>query len=84
MVQIPVIIQRNDRRDEVLKIQAYLIDADIPFLCGKRTLELWQSNINTKRRILETEIDRKRRDFKMMKQQEANMELSLRQREIRW
>ena len=84
MVQIPVIVQRNDGRDEVLKIQAYLVDAHIPFLCGKRTLEHWQSNINTKRRILETEIDRKRRDFKMMKQQEANMELSLRQREIRW
>ena len=42
MVQIPVIVQRNDGRDEVLKIQAYLVDTDIPFLCGKRTLEIWQ------------------------------------------
>ena len=58
IVEIPVIVQRNDGRDNVLKVQAYLVDADIPFLCGKRTMELWQSKIDTKRKILETEIDR--------------------------
>ena len=32
IVKIPVIVQRNDGRDDVLKVQAYLVDADIPFL----------------------------------------------------
>ena len=40
MVKIPVIVQRSDGRDDVLRIQAYLVDTDIPFLCVKRTLEL--------------------------------------------
>ena len=66
MVEILVISQWSNRRDDVLKVQAYLVDADIPFLCGKMMLELWQSKVDTKKRILETEIDSKRRDFKMM------------------
>ena len=53
IVKIPVIIQRNDGRDDVLKVQAYLVDADIPFLCGKRMMELWQSKIDTKKKILD-------------------------------
>ena len=66
MVDNPVIVQRSNGRDNVLWIQAYLVNADNPFLCGKRMLELWQSKVDTKRRILETEIDGKWRDFKMM------------------
>ena len=50
----------------MLRIQAYLVDTDIPFLYGKRTLELWQLKVDTKKRILETEIEGKSRDFKMM------------------
>ena len=41
MVKIPVIVQRSNGRDDVLKVQAYLVDADIPFLCRKRMLKLW-------------------------------------------
>ena len=40
IVEIPVIVQRNDGRDDVLKVQAYLVDADITFLCGKRTVRV--------------------------------------------
>ena len=36
----------------------YLVDADVPFLCGKRTMvEKWISKIDTKNKVLETEID---------------------------
>ena len=66
MVKIPVIVQRNDGRDDVLKVQVYLVDADIPFLCGERTMELEQSKIYTKKKVLETEIYEKHRDFKMV------------------
>ena len=61
-----MIVQRSDGRDNYLRIQAYQVDADIPFLCGKRTLELLQLKVDTKKRILEMEIDGKHRDFKMM------------------
>ena len=40
MVEIPVIVQRSDGKGDMLRIQAYLVDPDIPFLSGKRTLEL--------------------------------------------
>ena len=45
----------------------YLVDADVPFLCGKRTMvEKWNSKIDTKNMVLETEIDGKRKDFKLI------------------
>ena len=66
IVKIAIIVERNDGRDDVLKVQAYLVDANISFLCRKRTMELWQSKIDTKRKILETEIDGRQRDFKMV------------------
>ena len=59
MVDIPVIFQRSNGIDDVLRIQAHLVDADIPFLCQKRTLELGQSKVNTMMRNLELEIDGK-------------------------
>ena len=66
MVKIPGIVQTSDGSDDMLGVQAYLLDAGIPFLCAKRRLELWQSKVDTERRILETEIDGKQRDLKMM------------------
>ena len=39
MVEIPVIVQRLDGKEDVLKVQTYIVDAEVPFLCGKRTLE---------------------------------------------
>ena len=56
IVKIPIIMLRNDGRDDVLKVQAYLVDTHIPFLCGKR-MKLWQSKIDTKKKILEMEND---------------------------
>ena len=41
MVETPLIVQRFDGKDDVLKVQIYLVDTDIPFLCVKRTLDLW-------------------------------------------
>ena len=36
MVELPVIVKRMDGKEDVLKIITYLVDADFPFLCGKR------------------------------------------------
>ena len=39
MVELPVLVTRLDGREDILVIQTYLVDAEIPFLCGKQTLE---------------------------------------------
>ena len=67
MVELPVIVRRMDGKEDVLKGFTYLVDADVPFLCGKRTMvEKWNSKIDTKNMVLETEIDRVRKDFKLI------------------
>merc|ERR1711867_46043 len=67
MVELPVIVRRMDGKEDVLRVFTYLVDADVPFLCGKRTMvEKWNSKIDTKNMVLETEIDIKRKDFKII------------------
>ena len=39
MIELPMIVKRMDGKDDVLKIFTYLGEADVPFLCGKRSLE---------------------------------------------
>ena len=34
MVELPVIVRRLDGKEDVLKVFTYLVDADVPFLCG--------------------------------------------------
>jgi len=36
-----------------LIIQTYLVDAEVPFLCGKQTLESWSFKIDSREKILE-------------------------------
>merc|ERR1712115_141606 len=38
MVELPVIVRRLDGKEDVLQVFTYLVDADVPFLCGKREL----------------------------------------------
>merc|ERR1711873_58916 len=67
MVELPVIVRRMDGKEDVLKVFTYLVDADVPFLCGKRTMvEKLNSKIDTKNMVLETEIDGIRKDFKLI------------------
>ena len=55
LVELPVLITRLDGREDVLTIQTYLVDAEIPFLCGKQTLEGWNFKIDGRDKILEIE-----------------------------
>ena len=66
MVELPMIIRRLDGKDDVLKVFTYLVEADVPFLCGKRTLEKWNSKIDTKNKVLETEMDGEKKNFRMI------------------
>ena len=35
MVELPILVTRTDGREDVLKVQTYIVDAEVPFLCGK-------------------------------------------------
>ena len=39
LVELPILVTRLEGREDILTIQTYLVDAEIPFLCGKRTVE---------------------------------------------
>merc|ERR1712082_356966 len=45
MVELPILVTWMDGNEDVLKVQTYLEDAEVPFLCGKQTLESWNFNI---------------------------------------
>merc|ERR1711867_131028 len=67
MVGLPVIVRRLDGKEDVLKVFTYLVDADVPFLWGKREMvERWKSKIDTENNVLETKIDGMRKYFKIV------------------
>ena len=35
MVELPVLVRRLDGKENVLQVFTYLVDVDVPFLCGK-------------------------------------------------
>ena len=37
LVELPILVTRLDRKEDVLTLQTYLVDAEVPFLCGKQT-----------------------------------------------
>ena len=67
MVELPVLVRRLDGKEDILKVFTYLVDADVPFLCGKRELkDRWKSKIDTENNILEIKTDGKRKDLRMI------------------
>ena len=66
MIELLVLVTKRDSREDVLKVQTYLVKADVPFLCGKRTLELWNFKIDRKEKVLEVEIDGREKAFDMV------------------
>ena len=39
LIELPILITRMDGKEDVLTVQTYLVDVEVPFLCGKHTLE---------------------------------------------
>merc|ERR1712002_132937 len=66
MVEHPLIVKRMDGKDDVLKVFAYLVEADVPFLCGKITLEKWNSKVDTTNKVLETMIEGEKKKFRII------------------
>ena len=52
-IDIPILITRMDGKEDVLTVPTYLVDAEVPFLCGKKTLEDWNFQISGRDKILE-------------------------------
>ena len=53
LVELPIFISRMDGKEDILVVQMYLLDAEVPFLCGTQTLEAWNFKINGTNKILE-------------------------------
>ena len=55
MVELPIIVNRLDGKEDVLKVFIFLVDGDVLFLCRKKIIEKWDSKIDIKNKVLETE-----------------------------
>ena len=66
LIELPLLIKSMNGREYVLKAQVYVIDADVVFLCGKKTFEQWGSNLNMRNVVLETCIETAKIDYKMI------------------
>ena len=53
LVELPVLVTRLDGREDVLVIRTYLVDVQLPYLCGKQTLESWNFKIDSREKVLE-------------------------------
>ena len=51
-IDLPILIKREDGKEDVLNVPTYFVDAEVPFLCGKRTLEDWNIQISSRDKIL--------------------------------
>ena len=46
LIELPILISRLDGKEDVLVVQTYLVNAEVPFLCSKHTLESWNFKID--------------------------------------
>ena len=51
-VDLPILITRMDGKEGILTFQTYFVDAEVPFLCGKKTLKDWNFQISGQSKIL--------------------------------
>ena len=56
LVELPILVTRMDGKEDILIVQTYLVDAEVPFLCGKQTLETWNFKIDGQEKILEIQM----------------------------
>ena len=72
VVYLPILVTRMDGIDDVLIVKTYLVDAEVPFLCGKQTLESWNFKIDGIEKILEIQMRREDNDKKYMKMEDTH------------
>ena len=52
-IDLPILITRKDGKEDVLTVPTYLVDAEVHFLWGKKTLEDWNFQISGRDKTLE-------------------------------
>ena len=48
LIELLILVTKLDGKKDMLTVQTYLVDAKVPFLCGKQTLESWNFKIDGK------------------------------------
>merc|ERR1712115_65297 len=68
MVKLLITLKTLDRKEEELQVLTYLVETDIPLLCGARELKRrWQSKIDNENDVLEIKLeDGKTKRFKII------------------
>merc|ERR1712240_172933 len=68
MVKLPITLKTLDGREEKLQVLTYLVETDIPLLCGARELKRrWKSKIDNENNVLEIKLeDGKNKRFKII------------------
>ena len=56
LVELPILLTRMDGKEDMIIVHTYLVDAEVPFLCGKQTLEAWNFKIDGQEKVLELHI----------------------------
>ena len=56
LVELLILVTIMDGKEDVLIVQTYLVDAEVPILCGKQTLESWNFKIDGEEKILEIHL----------------------------
>merc|ERR1712112_767749 len=66
-VELPVPVQDVNGKSTNIKVQTYIVEADVPFLCGKSELQNeWKSKINTENNIWEVKMNGQIKEFRMI------------------
>ena len=66
ILEIPIVVKQVDGTNEAILVKTYILEAEVPFLCGKQILEMWEAKLDMKKKILETSIDGHHRQFEMV------------------
>ena len=65
LVELPILISRMDGKEDVLTVQTYLVDAEVPFRCGKQNFKLDGNDITLEIQM-KTEKDNDKKLIRMI------------------
>merc|ERR1712240_692747 len=82
-IELPVLVQDLHGKEDTLKVPTFVVEADVPFLCGKSELkDEWRAKINTESNILEVQTDGQRKKFKIIGTKGNHIALKIEKRDL--
>ena len=67
MIELPLLLRSRNGKEYILKAMVYVIEADVVFLCGYKTVEHWGANLDIRRKALETCTENETLECNMIK-----------------